>query len=34
MDAPCVDIFDYYPERSIIFTQLGAIENLKAAIIP
>jgi ketosteroid isomerase-like protein len=42
MDAPCVDIwelengkikkFDCYPEGSIILTQLGVIENLKAAL--
>jgi epsilon-lactone hydrolase len=42
MDAPCADIwelengkikkFDCYPEGSVILTQLGVIENLKAAI--
>lgn len=42
MDAPCVDIFelengkikkfDCYPEGSIILTQLGVIEDLKAAL--
>jgi ketosteroid isomerase-like protein len=42
MDAPCVDIwelekgkikkFDCYPEGSIILTQLGVIENLKAVL--
>lgn len=42
MDAPCADIwelengkikkFDCYPEGSVILTQLGVIENLKAAV--
>lgn len=42
MDAPCLDVweldngkikkFDCYPEGSIILTQLGVIENLKAAL--
>jgi predicted ester cyclase len=44
MDAPCADIFeledgkikrfDCYPEGSIILTQLGVIQNLKAALEP
>ena len=42
MDAPCCDVFeladgkikrfDCYPEGSIILTQLGAIDNLSAAL--
>jgi ketosteroid isomerase-like protein len=42
MDAPCADIwelengkikkFDCYPEGSVILTQLGVIDNLKAAL--
>ena len=44
MDAPCLDVFelengkikkfDCYPEGSIILTQLGVIEDLKAAVSP
>jgi ketosteroid isomerase-like protein len=42
MDAPCCDVFeledgkikrfDYYPEGSIIFAQLGVLNNLDAAM--
>lgn len=42
MDAPCADIwelengkikkFDCYPSGSVILTQLGVIEDLKAAL--
>src|SRR6478736_469272 len=34
MDAPCCDIkrFDCYPEGSVIFAQLGVLNNLEAAL--
>jgi hypothetical protein len=42
MDAPCCDVseledgkikrFDCYPEGSIIFSQLGVLNNLDAAL--
>lgn len=44
MDAPCCDVFelengkikrfDCYPEGTVIFAQLGVLNNLVAALIP